>query len=129
MTNAGAHGWTVTPDITLRETYTDNLFLGSTVRNSHDFITEVTPGIRIDGRSARLTARINSRPSALFYARNNQSNDVVNNLDAFGRLEAVERFFFVDARASITENFITPFAPQPAEIATVTPNRFEIHTL
>jgi len=125
--NAAAANWTVTPDITLRETYTNNVFLGSGTRSS-DFITQVTPGIRIDGRSSRLIASLDYRPSALFYARNDQSNDVVNNLAAFGKLEAVEKFLFIDATGSITQNFISPFAARPAEIATVTPNRFESRT-
>ena len=48
--------WTVTPDITLRETYTDNVFVGSATRES-DLVTQITPGIRIDGRSRRDAPR------------------------------------------------------------------------
>ena len=128
---AGAHAdaadWTVVPDISLRETYTDNASIATTPRRG-DFVTEINPGIRIDGRSARLTASLNYRPSALLYARRSEANDVVNNLDATARLEAVERFFFIDALGSVTQNFISPFAAQPAEIVTVTPNRVETRT-
>jgi uncharacterized protein (PEP-CTERM system associated) len=121
-------GWTVTPSIALRETYTDNAFIGQETARS-DFITQVTPGIRIDGRSPRLAANLTYAPSALFYARNSEANDVANYLDAFGRLEAVERFFYVEAAANITQSFITPFAPQPGDITTVTANRLETRTL
>jgi uncharacterized protein (PEP-CTERM system associated) len=65
----------------------------------------------------------------LFYARNSEANDVINNLDAFGRLEAVEKFFFVEASANISQSFITPFAPQPGDIAISTQNRIENRTL
>jgi uncharacterized protein (PEP-CTERM system associated) len=122
--NAAAANWTVTPDITLRETYTDNV-APSTSSRRHDFITQVTPGLRIDGRGPRLTASLSYRPSALFYARHSEANDIANDLNAFGRLEAVERFFFIEASAGISQNFISPFAPQPAELATITPNRVE----
>ncbi len=125
--HAAAASWTVQPDITLRETYTDNAFLGAGERR-RDFITEVTPGIRIEGRSPRLTARLNYRPTALIYARHSEANDIANNLDAFGRLEAVEKHFFIDATGNITQNFISPFAARPAELATSTPNRFETRT-
>jgi uncharacterized protein (PEP-CTERM system associated) len=123
-----AANWTVTPSIELSETYTDNAFIGTDPPRS-DFITKVTPGIRIDGRSARLTANLSYTPSALFYARNNQSNDVANFLDAYGRLEAVEKFFFIEATGNISQNFITPFAPQPGDITTVSDNRLETRTL
>jgi uncharacterized protein (PEP-CTERM system associated) len=126
--NIPAANWTVRPEITLRETYTDNAFLGLGTPRS-DWVTEVTPGIRIDGRSPRLTANLSYAPSALFYARNSEANDVINNLDAFGRLEAVERFFFVEAAANISQSFLTPFAPQPGEIAIATQNRVENRTL
>jgi uncharacterized protein (PEP-CTERM system associated) len=125
--NAAAANWTVTPDITLRETYTDNVFLGSGTRE-HDFITQVTPGIRIDGRSPRLIANLSYRPSALFYARHDEADDIANSLNAFARLEAIEKLFFVDASGSIAQHFISPFAPRPAELATSTPNRLESRT-
>jgi uncharacterized protein (PEP-CTERM system associated) len=125
---AYAGNWTVTPSIELRETYTDNAFLGTDPPRS-DFVTQVTPGIRIDGRSPRLTANLSYTPTALFYARNSEANDVANFLDAFGRLEAVERFFFVEASGNISQSFITPFAPQPGDIAIATQNRVETRTL
>jgi uncharacterized protein (PEP-CTERM system associated) len=125
--HAPAANWTVTPDITLRETYTDNVFLSEPKR--HDFITQVTPGIRIDGRGPRLIANFRYAPSAIFYGRNSGENDIINNLSGFGRLEAVERFFFVEAQGSITQNFISPLAPQPAELTTITSNRTETRTL
>ena len=124
----GRSPWTVQTDLTLREIYTDNAFLG-VGEPRHDFVTEVTPGIRIDGRSPRLTANFSYRPSALFYARNDQANDVVNNLAAFARLEAVERFFFVEAFGDIRQSFFSPFAPRPGEIAINTANRTETRTI
>jgi len=125
--NVPAANWTVRPEITLRETYTDNAFIGVGTPTS-DWVTQVTPGIRIDGRSPRLTANLNYAPSAVFYARNSEGNDVINNLDAFGRLEAVEKFFFVEAAGRINQTFITPFAPQPGDIAITSPNRLETRT-
>ena len=120
--------WTVTPSVELRETYTDNAFIGTDVPRS-DFVTQVTPGIRIDGRSPRLTANLSYTPSAIFYAHNSEANDVLNNLDGFGRLEAVEQFFFIEGAARIGQSFVTPFAPQPGDIAINTQNRIETRTV
>jgi uncharacterized protein (PEP-CTERM system associated) len=119
--------WTIRPEITLRETYTDNAFFGTGTPRS-DFITQVTPGIRIDGASPRLIANLNYAPSALFYARNSEANDFVNNLDAYARVEAVEKFFFIEARGRISQDFISPFVAQPGEITTATSARHEIRT-
>jgi uncharacterized protein (PEP-CTERM system associated) len=125
--SAGAANWTVIPDITLRETYTDNAFLAS-APGRHDFVTQVTPGIRVDGRSPRLTANLSYAPTALFYAHNSSANNIANRLNAFGRLEAVEKFFYVEANGNISQNYISPFAAQPNDLITITPNRVETRT-
>src|SRR4051812_45974701 len=64
--------WTVTPDITVRETYTDNVFIGGFAGNpaSSDFATQVTPGIAIEGTSPRLRGTFRFNPTAILYARN-----------------------------------------------------------
>jgi uncharacterized protein (PEP-CTERM system associated) len=117
----------VSPEVSLRETYTDNAFLGVGTPRS-DWVTQVTPGIRIDGRSSRLTANLSYRPTALFYAHNHEANDLANNLNAYAQLQAVEKFFFVEAAGYISQSFITPFAAQPGDILTVTNNRTETRT-
>jgi uncharacterized protein (PEP-CTERM system associated) len=123
-TSALAAQWTVIPDITVRETYTDRPSLTGGAKDG-DFITEVTPGLRIQGRGARFRANMAYRPSAIFYARNSRANDVANRLNAFANLEAVERFFFVDVFGNISQHFISPFAERPADITTISPNRTE----
>lgn len=128
VAQAGAAEWTVAPEITLRESYTNNAFIGTTPRR-RDLVTQITPGIRIDRRSPRLTGHFDYQPSALFYARHGEGDNLINNLDAFARLEAVERLFFVEALGNVTQNFISPTAAQPADVTIVTPNRIETRTL
>lgn len=118
----------VTPDIQLTETYSDNPTLAAPGDTRSDYITQITPGLRIDGRGPRFRASFAYRPSALFYARHSREDRLVNNLRAFGSLEAVENFFFIDANSSITQNFISPFGARPADITAITPNRTETRT-
>ena len=124
---ATGRNWTVTPSVSVRETYTDNAFPDSATARS-DFVTLVTPGIRIDGRTPRLTANLDYAPRALFFARNSEANDVVNNLSAFARLEAVERFFFVEGSGYVAQSYISPFAPRPNDVINTTQNRLETRT-
>jgi len=126
-THAVAAKWTITPDISVIETYTDNPTLDAS-GTEDDFVTRVTPGIRIDGTGARFRANLSYRPSAIFYARHSREDRISSTLSAFGNLEAVENLFFVDATGNISQNFISPFAPQPAEITTTTSNRTETRT-
>ena len=74
---AAADGWTVSPDVTLRVTGTDNVAQAAGDGES-DFITQVTPGLRIQGSGARFRANLHYAPSAIFYARESDANDIAN---------------------------------------------------
>jgi uncharacterized protein (PEP-CTERM system associated) len=125
--NTFAAQWSVAPAITLRETYTDNASLAAEPTEG-DYITEVAPGIAIQGTGARFRASLNYTANAIFHARNSGEDRLANTLSAFGNLEAVESFFFVDANASISQQFISPFAPRPANVTAISPNRTETRT-
>jgi uncharacterized protein (PEP-CTERM system associated) len=121
-------GWVVAPDIRLTETYQENPTLAASDARRSDFITEITPGLRIEGGGPRLRASFSYRPSLLLYARHSREDRLVNNLRGFASLEAVENFFFVDVNGSIRQNFISPFGARPEDVTIVTPNRTETRT-
>ena len=125
---AGAlESWTFSPDITVRFTATDNVLF--TPEGESDFITQVTPGLRLRGAGARLRASFEYEPSVLFYSRHDEANDISNRLRAVASLEAVEKFFFIDVDGAISQQFLSPFAPRPGEITIVSGNRAETRSL
>jgi hypothetical protein len=50
---APGRAWTVVPRLSLTETLSDNINLSSTNKES-GFISQLTPGVRIDAQTARL---------------------------------------------------------------------------
>jgi len=125
--NAADAKWVVSPEIGLRELYSDNPTLATTDRRS-DLITQVTPSIRADGAGARFKASLSYAPSAIFYAHHSSEDRLANNLQAFGTLEAAEKFLFVDVNGNISQGSISPLGAQPADITTISPNRVEART-
>jgi uncharacterized protein (PEP-CTERM system associated) len=123
----GRGGWSFVPTIRLRGTATDNVDQAPDDRARSDFITEIMPGIRIDGNGKRVKLHLDYRMDNLIYARDSSKNDLRNYLNAFGSLEAVEHFLFVDARAAIDQEAISPFGPRPTDITT-SANRTETRT-
>jgi len=126
-TNAADAKWVVSPEIGLRELYSDNPTLATTDRRS-DLITQITPAIRVDGSGARFKASLSYAPSAIFYAHHSSEDRLANNLQALGTLEAAEKFLFVDVNGNISQVFISPLGAQPADITTISPNRLEART-
>ena len=124
----GPRGWTTAADVGLRLTATDNVLLQAGQGQS-DFITQVTPGLHLRGNGPRFRADFHYTPSALFYWDNDSANDVANQLRAFARLEALEKFFFIDLDGNIEQTFLSPFEAQPGEITVISANRTETRTV
>ena len=124
---AQVRAWTITPSVGVRGTYTDNASLVSAPEDG-EFITQISPAISISGRGNRFRASLAYTADLLFYARDSDENRLANTLSAVGNLEAIENFFFVDASASVSQNFISPFGLRPTDIFSITDNRTETRT-
>ena len=110
---AFAGNWTITPTLAVTETATNNLNLSSTNTQS-SLSTNIAPGISIYGNGDRAKLRLNYTMNNIFYtadpSRNNQTQ---NSLNAFGTLEAVENWLFIDASGNISQQSISAFGATP----------------
>ncbi len=100
--------WTITPTITVNETATDNVALTAT-REKNDWITDISPGIRIDGQGGRARLNLEYQLHQLYYAQDSYDTETQNFLRANGSLEAIENWFFIDVEGSIQQQTISPF--------------------
>jgi uncharacterized protein (PEP-CTERM system associated) len=108
-----AGNWTITPTLALDVTATDNLELSNRNKQS-SLITNIAPGISIDGSGGRVKLRLNYSMNNLFYSANpSQNNQTQNVLSAFGTLEAVENWLFIDASGNIYPQAISAFGAAP----------------
>src|ERR1700674_2795987 len=53
-----------------------------------------------------------------------QGNGFAPSVALAANLEAIEKFFFIDATANVSESFVTPFGPQPSNLTVQTNNRY-----
>ena len=125
---ARAEHWRVETYATGQVTATDNVNLAPSGQQQGAVYFTLAPGIRVAGEGARLKLYANYVPTFVFYTNNSASNTIYNNLNATANLEAIEKFFFVDARATISQQFASPFGPQPQNLGTNTSNRYQVAT-
>ncbi len=59
-----------------------------------------------------------------FLCAGGQGNSFAPSVNLGANLEVIEKFFFIDATANVSESFITPFGPQPANLTVPTNNRY-----
>lgn len=120
-----ARRWWVEPRAALRQTWTDNIALQGRESKRSDWVTEVAPGISIAANGARLKGNLDYALTGLFHARDSRRNDHQNALNALGALEVIESFFFVEARAQISQQLVSAFGARPASNTSDTANRTE----
>ena len=96
----------VVPRVSISETWTDNVRLSTNDRQS-ELISVLSPGIRISGDRGRLKGYFDYALNARYFAQNTAGADIQNALTAFGTLEAVENWAFVDLNAGISQQSVS----------------------
>ncbi len=120
--------WKVLPRLSLFETYSDNLGLTSTGRKTDDFVTQINPGIVVNGVGRRFSLDVNYMMNNLIYAESSNLNRMQHQLGARATTELLEDLFFVDGRATIAQQNISLLGPQSFDNVNVTGNRANVTT-
>ena len=125
---AWSASWNITPLLDVTETYSDNIALASDSLQQ-GWISDISPGIRIDGASAKLTAYLDYRRQNLYYQGNSQWNRQQNQLSSFAKLEAVDNWLFVDASSNISQQRLSVFSPASSDGTSATADRVETRSV
>lgn len=123
-----AADWKITPSLDLKETYTDNVKLASSGNEETDFITQINPGIAVSGTGSHLKLNGRYTMQNLFYLNDSRPSTIRHQLNADGNIELLDDFFFVDAKASISQQNISAFGPQSTDNTNVTGNISNVTT-
>lgn len=125
---AVAENWRVTGSASATETYTSNADFSPGSSSQGDFVTSVSGGLQIRGTGARVRLNGSIAATQILYASEGQNNTFSPNVNLAGWVEAIEKFAFVEASASITPTFLSPFGPQPSDLVNATNNRYTQQT-
>ena len=121
--------WNIKPRISLTETLTDNVAIdGRTGNKEADLITQISPGVHIEGKSARLRAYLDYTLNAQIYSKSDTSR-TRNSLNSFATLEALENWLYLDANARIAQQSISAFGTQSPGITSINTNATETATV
>jgi uncharacterized protein (PEP-CTERM system associated) len=116
------------PEIGIGATYTDNVELSPTAP-ANSWITALTPSLRVLRNGPRLDFSLDYRLQARTYTSASRLNETQNFLNSNLSLEAIDRFLFVNARASITQENRSAFAAaSSSDSASSNANRVETRT-
>jgi uncharacterized protein (PEP-CTERM system associated) len=114
MASPARADWKVTPNVELRETYTDNVRLEADQLARSQFVTDFAPSLTIanDGPRLKLSAAAVSHLYAYSDDRIDGTNRSQFQLQANAKAKLVEGLLFLDGAASIGQQAISAFGPQ-----------------
>jgi uncharacterized protein (PEP-CTERM system associated) len=124
---AAGGGWRILPRLSLVETYSDNVRLQRDGLEQQDLVTQINPGLIINGVGRRYTVSIDYTMNNLVYANLSEFNRIRHQLNAMGTAELIKDFFFVDGRAIMTQQNANLFGAQGINNVNVTGNRADVH--
>lgn len=108
---AAPQGLRIEPFVALTQTISD-----TSGRNGRtNFITEISPGVRVSSRRGRLQGHFDYSISGLAYGNNSSANDIRHQLSSAVSAELLEDRLFVDATATIAQRLISPFGLRTAD--------------
>jgi uncharacterized protein (PEP-CTERM system associated) len=126
--NAG--GLRITP---LLDTSVTAVHSTSPAAQGDDSVLQVHPGVQIAAGAGRLRGRLEYGLNAIYHSRSapgqGQADSLQNNLNAALNAEVIERWAFVDATASITQQAISAYGQQSVDGTQLNSNRTEVSQL
>lgn len=125
---SGGRAFYIVPTFSANATLTDNVNLSETDKQS-DLLLGVSPGIQMGGQSGRIRGYLDYVLTATFYARNVDTSTFYNYLNASANAELVPNWLFVDANASISQQFISPFGTQSSDPSLNNANSTQVSTV
>ena len=108
----------VVPSVRLTETITDNVGLRRDGEGKSDWITQITPGVSIDARGARVTGLLSVSANANHYGNGSRPDSTNMALSGRGKVTAWENRLYVDLTGSVSRMASSAFAARPADSVT-----------
>lgn len=107
-----AQSWTVEPGVSSQLTWTSNSLLGTGAAQD-DTVLEVRPRLRILGEGAGLRIAGSIALNGIVYLDRTQSSRALPEGDLTARLEAVERWLYLEAAVRAAQASSDPFGVRP----------------
>ena len=120
--------WRFTPELTVRETYSDNISLAPSGSEQSGFVTEIAPGFSLTGQGRRSQFQATYQARSVNYSNNDRGSNIQHYLNASGRAELLDDFLFIDGAANVGNFSTTPFGPQALDSTYATSNRSQVRT-
>jgi uncharacterized protein (PEP-CTERM system associated) len=126
---SAAQNWRIEPAFSAQETLTNNVNLVTSDSRRSDWVTQLTPSLRVTEKGARTSlVGFLSLPVLLYARTGNENNNAYPSADLLGDIALVENWLHVEGQITISQQYFNPFGGQPLGLDNATQNRYESDT-
>jgi len=126
---SGQQLWHIEPALSTEFILTDNVNLAPSGQRTGDFVTQITPALRIVEKGAHTSLTGNVALPVLLYARTGRENNSVQpEVDLTGLTELYPRLLFIEGSIQVAPAYFNPFGARPQNLANATGNRYTTET-
>ena len=127
--SSAAQNWRVEPAFSAQETLTNNVNLVTSDSRRSDWVTQLTPSLRVTEKGARTSLVGSVSLPVLLDARTGiETNTAYPSADLLGDMALVENWLHVEGQLTISQQFFNPFGAQPLGLENATQNRYQSDT-
>lgn len=121
--------WIIRPELTISETYTDNVGLDVSGQEQDDLITQINPGVEFSKKGGGLRVVGRYQMQTLTFVDDGDRNDVNHSLAMKADADLVEDWLYMDANASLSQALISAQDKIALDNFSGTDNRGDVATL
>ena len=125
---AQAGDWTVTPRLSIKETYSDNVNLAPSGDKDEDFVTTVNTGLSAAGEGGRVKLDLHYNLQKVVHHKVSGEDSLNHQLRAAGTAELVKRIVFVDVTGSASQRNVDNRGRLATDNISVTDNTTDVFT-
>ena len=126
---AEAQTWRIQSGVSAQETVTNNVNLQPNDARQSDWVTEVTPSLRISEKGARTSlSAFLSVPVVLYARTGSENNNAYPSADVLGDIKLIDDWLHVEGQITVQQQFFNPFGGQPLGLDNATQNRVRSDT-
>lgn len=96
-----ARDWKLTPSLSGRQTYTDNIALGRSGDEQDAFVSELNPGFNLNRQGSRSNFDWSYRLQSLFYEGYDRDPQINHQLQMNSKTELIDESVFLDSTSSV----------------------------
>ncbi len=113
-----AQRWIIEPSIETQATFTNNANYDTGAQRESDLIFNVLPHVSFSREGPRLRVNGSASLNAIGYVDGTQTSRLLPQANILANLEAIDRFFFVDASLLANQEVLNPFLPRSDDAST-----------